>query len=220
VIGSLFGAELRVLFRDRSRVINPLAFLFLGVVLFAVAVPPGPGPARELGGAFIWLLVLLTNILALDATFRRDYDNGMLEQALIAAQPAFVAVLVRIVVLWLHTGLLISLLAPVLALALGIPHVSGRLVLALLLGTPALSFIGAIGASLTVGFSRGGVLLALLTLPLYLPVLVFGAHAVNAVAVGSSGDAQLYWLAFISMLAITIGPFATTAGLRISLQLQ
>ncbi len=217
----LFFSELRLLARNKAQVLNPLAFLFLGVMLFSVGVPSAVQGNGIYAGAVLWFIVLLTNLLALDGLFRRDYDNGVLEQILCASEVPFMVILMRIFVHWLHTGLLITLLAPLLSLALGIElHALPVVMLALLLGTPALSFIGATGAALTVGFSRGGVLLALLVLPLFLPVLIFGAHVVNDAVAGNGNSAQLYWLAFISMVAFTIGPFATTVGLKISVQLQ
>ncbi len=221
MIGSLFRRELTVLLRNRANLVNPLAFMFLGILLFAVA-SPAQGEGRVLyAPAILWLIVLLTNLLSLDGLFRRDYDNGVLEQIYTSADVPFMVVLVRIIVQWMSTGLVMVLLAPVLGLLLGID--GGDLlivVMALLLGTPALSFLGAVGASLTVGFSRGGVLLGLLVLPLYLPVLIFGASAIQEQISGAGNTAQLYWLGVISMLSLTIGPLAATAGLKISLQMQ
>ncbi|NNC54118.1 MAG: heme exporter protein CcmB [Pseudomonadales bacterium] len=213
--------EISGLLRDRSSVFNPLTFLFLGVMLFAVAGPAEGTQRIAYSGAILWLLVLLTSMLSLDGMFRRDYDSGVLEQKLLTHQAPFLVVLMRIFAQWVATGLLIALLSPLLGLLLGIPvEAMSMTFLALLAGTPALSLFGAVGAALTVGFSRGGVLLGLLILPLYLPTLIFGATLVADHATGGGSVAQLYWLAFISMVALTVGPFATTAGLRISLQMQ
>ena len=220
-ISRLFAREWRALMRNRSSVLNPVAFMFLAVMLFAVGSPLQDDTRAQYGGAVLWLIVLLTNMLSLDSLFRRDYDNGVLEQVLVAAEVPLLVVLVRILVQWLGTGLLITILAPLLCLFLGLPNDAIIMtMLVLLVGTPALSLFGAIGAAMTVGFSRGGILLGLLVLPLFLPVLIFGTSAINQEVAGMSSYAQVYWLAFISMLALTIGPFATTLGLKISLQMQ
>jgi heme exporter protein B len=218
---SLFMREFRVLLRNRAAVLNPMAFMFLAVMLFAVGSPLQDSTRAEFGGAILWLIVLLTNMLSLDSLFRRDYDNGVLEQVISTAEVPFMVVLIRILVQWVSTGLLITLLAPLLCLFLGLPnHAIPITMAALLLGTPALSLLGAVGAAMTVGFSRGGILLGLLVLPLFLPVLVFGTSVINQNVAGIGGTAQLYWLAFISLVALTIGPLATTTGLKISLQMQ
>ena len=218
---SLFRREMRVLFRNRGAVLNPMTFMFLAIMLFAVGSPLSDNNRAQYAGAILWIIVLLTNMLSLDSLFRRDYDNGVLEQVISTADVPFVVVLTRILVQWIGTGLLITALAPLLCLFLGLPNQAIAVTMAaLLLGTPALSLLGAVGAAITVGFSRGGILLGLLVLPMFLPVLIFGASAISGAVEGNAASAQLYWLAFISMLALTIGPFATTAGLRISLQMQ
>ena len=213
--------EFHVLLRHPGAIMNPLAFMLLAVMLFAVAGPVEQSARLEYSGAVLWLIVLLTNLLSLDAMFRRDFDNGVIEQLIIASPAPFLTVLIRIFVQWLVSGMLITMLAPVLALLLGMPtEIVPTVMAALILGTPALSLLGAIGAALTVGFSRGGILLGLLVLPLFLPVLIFGAGAVNEATLGMPNTAQLYWLAFISMAALCMAPFATLAGLKISVQLQ
>ena len=221
ILSGVLQREWRALLRNRAAVVNPLAFMFIGVMLFAVGSPVVDNARAQFGAAVLWLIVLLTNMLSLDSLFRRDYDSGVLEQVLCGAHSPFIVVLIRVLVQWLSTGLLITMLAPLLCLLLGIPGpVIGVATLALLLGTPAISLIGALGAALTVGFNRGGIILALLVLPLFLPVLIFGTSAINHAIDGIEYQASLYWLAFISMVGLTIGPFAATAGLRISLQVQ
>jgi len=220
-LAGLLAREWRALMRNRAALLNPMAFMFLGVMLFAVGSPVQDNERAQYGGAMLWLIVLLTNMLSLDSLFRRDYDNGVLEQVLSTAQAPFVVVLMRLLVQWIGTGLLITLLSPLLCLLLSLPNEAIPItMLALLLGTPALSLLGAVGAAMTVGFSRGGILLGLLVLPLFLPVLVFGTSAINQAAAHVDASAPLYWLAFISMLALTVGPLAATLGLKISLQLQ
>ena len=220
-LAGVFAREWRTVARNRAAVVNPLAFMFLAVMLFALGSPREDDARALSGGAVLWLIVLLTNMLSLDSLFRRDYDNGVLEQIMCGAPAPFLVVLVRITVQWLSTGVLLAMLSPLLCLMLGIPsNVIGIVMVALLVGTPAVSLLGALGAALTVGFSRGGTILGLLVLPLLLPVLVFGTSAINQAVAGMEYQAPLYWMGFISMLALTIGPLATTAGLRISLQVQ
>lgn len=221
MFSSLIAREWRAVAQRPQQILNPLAFLLLAVMLFSIARGPSAGPAQDGHAAALWVVVLLTSILSLDTLFRRDFDNGMLEQMLLTVPAPFLAVLVRIGVQWCYSGLLIALLAPGLGFLMSVPaDALGTLTLALLIGTPALSLLGAMGAALTVGFSRGGVVLALLVLPLFVPVLIFGAGATAAAMRGESASAELAWLGFISMLALSIGPFAATAGLRISVQLQ
>ena len=220
-LAGVFAREWRTVVRNRAAVVNPLAFMFLAVMLFAVGSPLEDNARALSGGAVLWLIVLLTNMLSLDSMFRRDYDSGVLEQVICGAQAPFLVVLVRIAVQWVSTGVLLALLSPLLCLMLGIPSGAiGIVMVALLVGTPAVSLLGALGAALTVGFSRGGTILGLLVLPLLLPVLVFGTSAINQAIAGMEYQAQLYLMGFISMLSLTIGPLATTAGLRISLQVQ
>ena len=166
-------------------------------------------------------LVLLTQLLALDGMYRRDFDSGVLEQMLLTSQIPFVAVLIRILMQWLSTGFIIALCSPLIGIALGIaPQALLITFLSLLLGTPALSLLGSIGASVTVGFNRGGIILALLVLPLFLPTLIFGAEMVNAAQLGGGVMPQVYALGLISLVSLGIAPFATLAGLRISLEMQ
>lgn len=220
-LSALFIREWRVVTRARATVINPLTFLFLAVLLFSLGAPGQSLHRAEFAAGILWVLVLLTNMLSLDGLFRRDYENGSLEQTLLAATAPFIPILLRVLVQWMSTGLIITLLAPILGSFLGLPASAlPSTMIALLLGTPALSLLGGIGAALTVGFSRGGILLGLLVLPLYIPILIFGSGAINQYMAGMGNEAQLYWLLFISMLALTIAPFAIVAGLRISVQLQ
>ena len=176
--------------------------------------------SKDLSSVF-WVLILLTNMLSLDAMFRRDFDSGALEQMLISAHMPFVAILARIFVHWLGSGLLITLFVPLLGLLLGLrPEMFLPIMLVLLVGTPALSLLGSIGAALTVGFSRGGAILALLILPLFLPVLIFGNASVAAVVSGQAYTAPLVWLALCSSVALTLAPWATWAALKISVEMQ
>jgi heme exporter protein B len=161
---------------------------------------------------------LLAALFSLESMFRSDFDDGALEQMLLSAQPLPLLVLAKVLAHWLVTGLPMLLMAPLLALFLSMP---GRgivaLELTLAVATPLLSLIGSIGVALTVGLRRGGILLTLLVLPLYIPVLIFATNAVSAAVAGLPFDGQLYFLAALLALALTLAPFATAAALRISL---
>ena len=214
-----FRRDWLCLMRSRDEAVNPLVFLFLATTLFAIAFGGDPRQLAELAPAIVWALVLLANLLSLEALFRRDLEDGTLEQLLLLAEPPFAAVLGKVAVQWCVSGAAMAVLAPVAALLLNLPAAAlPALMLGLLLGTPALSLIGAVGAALTVGLRGGGVLLALLLLPLHLPVLVFGVSAVLDTMAGVGAAAQFYWLAAISTAALTLAPFAATAALRISVE--
>jgi heme exporter protein B len=205
--------------RAAGETLNPLVFLFLAATLFALGSGGDPELLRTFAPGIVWVLVLLANMVSLEGLFRRDFENGTLEQLVLLAAPGFVAILAKIVVQWCLTGLAMTLLAPAVAMILFLPlEALGVLLLTLVLGTPALSLLGAVGAALTVGLKRGGVLLGLLILPLYVPILIFGAGAVVEHLSGADTSAQIYWLAAITMLSLTLAPFGVQAALRISLE--
>jgi heme exporter protein B len=221
--GRIFLAQFRresaIVIASPGEALQPLAFLFLALALFAIGAGGDPEVLAAQAGAVLWVLVLLATLLGLENLFRRDYDEGVLEQLLLLGQPVFVPLLAKLAVQWLLSGCLIVLLAPLLALMLYLPAEQiGITMLVLLAGSPALTLLGAVAAALTVGLRHGGVLLALLALPLYVPTLVFGAGAISLAGAGSDVTAQVYWLLAISMLALTVAPFGVTAALRISLE--
>ena len=214
-----FAREFLLVSRVRTDVLNPLVFLLLAVTLFALALEGRPQTLQAHAPAVLWTLVLLTNMLALDGVFRRDFDDGVLEQLVLLADAPYVAILSKLIVHWLVTGFAMVVCVPLLGLALYLPgDVLPVLMLALLLGTPTITCLGAIGAALTVGLRRGGAILALLVLPLLIPVLIFGVSSVNRVVEGDPPLAELYWLAALSLASITAAPFAVSAALRISLE--
>lgn len=219
VVAAQFRREMVAALRSLQEALNPLVFLFLAITLFALGVGVEPETLGRYAPGIIWVLVLLSNLLALEALFRRDFDDGTLEQLVLLGQPLFLPVLAKVAAQWCLSGLAMTLLAPLAALLLYLPlEALGVTLLTLLAGSPALSLFGAVGAALTVGLRRGGVLLALLILPLYVPTLIFGAGAITLAASGVDVSAQLYLLAAISMLAVTVAPFAVQAALRISLE--
>ncbi len=217
----LFGAQLRrelkILLSAPADVVNPLMFFFLGITLFALGLQGERELLAEIAPIVIWVLVLLANLLSLENLYRRDYEDGSLEQLLMLARPTYLAVLGKVTAHWLLSGLWLCLLAPLAGLLLFVPLESALLLAAtLVLGTPTLSLLGSIGAALTVGLGRSGVLLALLILPLYVPVLIFGAGAAVEHMDGIRNMAQLYWLGAIAMISLVIAPFATSAALQIA----
>ena len=209
--------DLKMAIRRRSELLNPLLFFILVVSLFPLGVGPGPQLLQEIAPGVIWVAALLATLLSMERLFRSDFEDGALEQLLLSPHALSLLVLAKVFAHWLVTGLPLILVSPLLGLLLHLPP-EGIIALpvTLLLGTPALSLVGAIGVALTVGLRRGGVLLTLLILPLYVPVLIFGTAAVAAAAAGLSIAGQLALLGALLALALTLAPFATAAGLRIS----
>jgi heme exporter protein B len=196
---------------------NPLLFFAMVVALFPLGLGPAPDQLAGFAPGILWIIALLSNLLTSDAVFRSDFEDGSLEQLLLAPQPLFISVLAYIGAHWLITGLLLALVSPVFALMLNLPGSAvGTLVLGLLLGTGVLSLVGCIGAALTVGLKRGGMLISLLILPLYMPVLIFGSAAVKAAVTGAPAGPYLAILGAMLCLAIALAPLAIAAGLRIS----
>lgn len=209
--------DLLLAFRSRQELLNPPIFFVIAVSLFPLGVSPERDFLSAAAPGILWVAALLATLLSLDGLFRSDFEDGALEQLLLTPQPLFVLVLARILAHWLVTGVPLILLSPLLAVMLFLPaEQMSALVLALLLGTPILSLIGAVGAALVVGLRGGGVLLSLLVLPLYIPVLIFGTGASQAAAAGLSYHGQLAMLSAFLMLALVLAPFAVGAALRIS----
>ncbi len=197
---------------------NPLLFFAMVVALFPLGLGPAPDQLAGFAPGILWIIALLSNLLTSDAVFRGDFEDGSLEQLLLAPQPLYISVLAYIGAHWLITGLLLALVSPVFALMLNLPGSAiAALVLSLLLGTGVLSLVGCIGAALTVGLKRGGMLISLLILPLYMPVLIFGSAAVKAAVVGTPAGPYLAILGAMLCLAIALAPLAIAAGLRISI---
>ena len=221
MMGSVWVREWRAVVRNRSAIINPVAFVFLGVLLFNLGSRSYEESFDGSALGMLWVLVLIASLLALDSTFRRDFESGLLEQIFVSAEVPFLILFLKVLMQWMTTGFLISLLSPLLALLMGVPYeLLGNTFVALLIGTPTLSFLGAIGASLTVGMGRGGALLALLVLPLYIPVLIFGVDVSQSESIALTEISSLYWLFFISLASLTLAPFAILLGLKISLAMD
>lgn len=215
---ALLRRDLVIAFRRRSEMVNPLLFFVLVTSLFPLGVGSQPKLLALMAPGVVWVAALLAALLSLDTIFRSDFEDGTLEQLLLSAQPVSVLVIAKVLAHWLITGLPLLLMAPLLGTFLGLPSQAvGTLVWSLLFGTPALSLIGAIGVALTVGLRKGGVILSLLVLPLYVPILIFGAGAVGNAAMGIDATAQMYIMAAFLIFSLTLSPIATAAALRVSL---
>lgn len=205
--------------RRRSDVLTTLIFFVIVVSLFPLGVGPERDMLRAMAPGVIWVAALLASMLALGRMFSSDYLDGTLEQMLLSPRSLPILVFGKMTAHWLTTGLPLVLISPLLALQFDLsPEAIGVLLLALLLGTPLLSMIGAIGAALTVGLRGGGALVALLVLPLYVPVLIFGAGAVEATTAGLGAQAHLSVMGALLILSAVFTPWVIAAALRISLE--
>lgn len=214
---ALVRRDLLLAWRRRGDRLVPLAFFVMVAALFPLAVSPERAVLAAIAPGVVWVGALLATLLGMEGLFRSDLEDGTLEQLLLSPLPAPVLVLAKVFAHWLVSGLPLVLAGPVLAAALHLPvQAQPVLVAGLLLGTPALSLVGAVGAALTVGLRRGGMLLPILLLPLYVPVLVFGAGAVAAAVAGLPAAGHLYALGAIFVLALTLAPWGAAAGLRVS----
>jgi heme exporter protein B len=210
--------DLMIALRRVQDVLTPVIFFAIVVSLFPLGVGPEPGVLATLAPGVLWVAALLATMLSLPRMFANDYADGTLEQLLLAPQPLAVLVLGKVLAHWLLTGLPLVLLSPLLALQLQLPTDAFKtLVVSLLLGTPALSLLGATGAALTLGLRGGGVLISLLVLPLYTPILIFGAGGVAAATTGLDAEAYFSLLGAFLILALIFTPWATAAALRVSL---
>jgi heme exporter protein B len=211
--------DLTLAFRQRGQLVQPLAFFAMVTLLFPLAVSPQLARLREVAPGVLWSAELLASLLALEFLFRDDAQDGTLEQYALSGQSLTGLLFAKTVAHWLLTGLPLALMAPLAAISLGAPVAAVPGILAsVALGSVTLSLIGAIGASLTLGMKRSGALLSLLTLPLSLPVLIFGARATQLAINGGDLLAPLELLGALAVLAITLAPLAAAAGVRISLE--
>ena len=214
----LLKRDLLLAMRHRAEMINPLLFFVLVTSLFPLGIGAEPALLRAVGPGVIWVAALLAALLSLEGIFRSDFEDGTLEQFLLSSHPVSVLVLAKVLAHWLITGLPLLLVSPLLGVLLGLPgDAIVILLVTLALGTPVLSLIGAIGVALTVGLRKGGMILSLLVLPLYIPLLIFAASAVDTAAAGFPVSAHLSLISALLVLALSLSPFATAAALRVSL---
>lgn len=222
---STLAIALRVVRRDvllalrhRVEIANPLLFFTLVCTLLPLGIGPEPKQLAAIAPGMLWVIALLSCLLASDGVFRSDFDDGSLEQMLLSPCALYIVMLAKCVAHWLVTGLPLAIIAPLLGVLLQLPATATlALVVSLLLGTAVLSAVGAIGGALTVGLRRGGLLLSLIVLPLYVPVLIFGASAVQAAAEGFTYSGQIAVLGALLALALPLAPFAIASSVRISL---
>ncbi|MDN3682618.1 heme exporter protein CcmB [Vibrio tapetis] len=209
--------ELLIAFRRQADILNPLWFFIIVVTLFPLSIGPEPNLLARIAAGIVWVAALLSALLSLERLFRDDYQDGALEQMMLMPIPLPLAVMSKVIAHWLLTGLPLILISPLLAILLSLDFNTWlAVVLTLLVGTPTLSFIGAIGVALTVGLQKGGVLLSLLILPLYIPILIFATSAIDAASLGMAYNGQLAVLGAMLAGAATLTPFAISASLRVS----
>jgi len=220
--GAVFGIirrDLLVALRRRADAVTTMFFFVIVTSLFPLGIGPEPAVLRVIAPGVLWVAALLSCLLSLGRLFTSDYLDGVLEQLLLVPQPLTALVTAKVAAHWLISGLPIVALSPVLGLQYGLSgEALGILTLSLLLGTPTLSFIGAIGAALTLGVRGSNALVALLALPLFIPVLIFGAGAVTSHIAGIGAGANLSLLGACLMLALVFAPWATAAALRLALE--
>ena len=203
------------MFRNTSTLIQPLVFFIIIALLFPLSLPAENALLQRIGGGVIWVSAVLATLLSLESMFKADYHDGTLEQWLIQERSLPLAMLGKTIAHWTATGLLLALFSPLLCLTFNIPsNQIWVLSLSLLLGTPSLSLIGAIGAAITVSLHRGGVLIAIIILPLYIPIVIYGAGMLEQSSQGLDIISQIYALAAILTLSITLAPFAIAAALK------
>ena len=215
----LIGRELTLAVRGGIGSLMAVVFFVIAVTLFPLGIGPELGLLSRIAPGAVWVAALLAALLSLDRLFVADHEDGSLEQLMLGALPLEFVVLAKTVALWLTTGLPLAAAAPILALLLNM-STDGLVILivSLLLGTPILSLIGAVGAALTVGLRRGGALIALLVLPLYVPVLIFGVGAVEGAVLDVGVHANLSILAGGLVGALVLGPLAAAAALRMTVE--
>lgn len=219
MFSQIIKKELQIAMRKQAEILNPLWFFLIILTLFPLVIGPDPVLLSKIAPGIAWVAALLSALLSFERLFKDDFMDGSLEQLMLMSQPLILTVLAKVVAHWLLTGLPLILLSPIAALLLSLEvHMWWALVLTLLLGTPVLSCIGAIGVALTVGLRKGGVLLSLLVLPLFIPVLIFSASVLDAANLHLPYNSFLSILGALLMLAVTLSPFAIAAALRISLE--
>ena len=216
---NIIQRELTIAFRRPAEILNPLWFFLIVITLFPLLMGPNPELLGKIASGIAWVAALLSALLSFERLFRDDYLDGSLEQLMLLPVGLPQVALAKVIAHWLLTGLPLILLSPIAAILLSLEaHVWWALVLTLLLGTPILSCLGAIGVALTVGLRKGGTLLSLLILPLFLPVLIFAAAVLEAATINMNYSGQLAIIGAILAITLTFSPFAIAGALRISLQ--
>ena len=219
ILLNIIQRELTIAFRRPAEILNPLWFFLIVITLFPLLMGPNPELLGKIASGIAWVAALLSALLSFERLFRDDYLDGSLEQLMLLPVGLPQVALAKVIAHWLLTGLPLILLSPIAAILLSLEtHVWWALVLTLLLGTPILSCLGAIGVALIVGLRKGGTLLSLLILPLFLPVLIFAAAVLEAATINMNYNGQLAIIGAILAITLTFSPFAIAGALRISLQ--
>ena len=218
IFWNIIKRELQIAMRKQAEILNPLWFFLIVITLFPLVIGPDPKLLSRIAPGVAWVGALLSALLSFERLFRDDFIDGSLEQVMLTSQPLVLTALAKVLAHWLLTGLPLILLSPIAALLLSLEiSIWWALVLTLLLGTPVLSCLGAIGVALTVGLRKGGVLLSLLVVPLFIPVLIFSASVLDAAGLNLPYGGQLAILGAILAAVVTLSPFAIATALRISL---
>jgi heme exporter protein B len=211
--------DLILAWRRRADALSTLFFFVIVVSLFPLGIGPETELLRAIAPGVVWVAALLASMLSLGRLFANDYQDGTLEQLLLTPQPLYLVVLGKVLAQWLTAELPLLCMAPLLGVQFGLSNENvGVLLVSLVLGTPILSFIGSIGAALTLGLRSSSVLISILVLPLYIPVLIFGAGAVQASIIGLSPASNIYLLSALTVLSLIFAPWGTAAALRISVE--
>src|SRR5690606_7111539 len=217
-VRALLARDLTLAIRHRGEMANPLIFFVMVATIVPLGVTPEARELARLAPGMIWVMALLSSLLSAETLFLSDHRDGTLEQLVLSPQPLWLLVLAKVLVHWLVTGLPLTLLSPLLGVMLSLPAAGyGPMMASLALGTAALSLIGAIGAALTVAIPRRGLLLSLIVMPLYMPVLIFGASAVQQAVDGMAPSGPLAVLGALLAFSCLMSPFATAGALRVSL---
>lgn len=215
---TILRRDLQIAFRRMSELANPLLFFVIVASLFPLALSPDPVQLRSVGTGVLWVSALLSSLLALEGLFRSDVEDGSLEQLMLSPVPLTITVLAKVTAHWLVTVAPLIVLLPVLARSFYLPgEVLPVMALALLLATPTISVLVALGAALTVGLRRGGSIVGLLVLPLTAPLLIFGTRAVDLSLHGEPAAGPLYLLAALAVFAVALGPLAIAAALKVGI---
>ena len=216
---TILKRDLLLAFRQPGDIINPVVFFLMVVTMMPLGISPEAKSLSLLASGLLWVIALLATLLSLDSLFRSDFEDGSLEQLVLSAQPLYFMVIAKVFAHWLTTGLPLTLVAPILGILLALPGAGyGPLLVSLFLGTLTLSFIGAIGAALTVSLRRGGLLLSLIIMPLYVPVLIFGASSVRMAIDGFPIEGPIAILGAFCAGALVMAPLAIVGALRMSVE--
>ncbi len=219
--GQAFRATLKrdliIAYKRKNDVVNPFMFFLIVATLFPIGISPDPARLGEVAAGVLWISALLASLLAMDNLYRADYEDGSLEQLLLSPHPLYFLVLAKNIGHWLVSGLPVVLVSPLIAYMLNLPDGAyGVLFITLLMGTPVLSLLGSIGVALTVGLGSRGLILAVITLPLSVPVLIAGTLTVQQTLNGASLGGYLAIMGAMLVGALTLAPLASAAALRIS----